>query len=273
LYDFFVRRCLLQAASIYITETTGTVGTSATFEIEYTVDTSQHTWATADTLTLLVPDNFVLPSLSFTAEYDSDVNNDGVGETAISPGLGNGQSVVSSGNLITIKWHTGLWGAVVNNASTIRILLTANPSFENTSSTFTFGGSTANGADLAISGSDLVNVAAADAAASVLLTGNQVVAVRGNLVLSLNLPVRLTLNDTVVFTLPSNLILGDIVFLSETFLGAGSFSSCTALAQTVTCTADGIIRPARNVVWGGFKICFYGETVTALASTITIKAG
>jgi hypothetical protein len=151
------------AASIYaVTETTATVGTNAPLEIEYTVDTAQQTWADGDTLTLTFPNNFPQWSaLTFTVENDGDVNNDGVNETAITAGAGNGQ-YTTSGRTITVKWDVTTWGAPNNGAETIRFLITAAnaPTYADAASTFTFGGTTAAGGDTNPSGSDTVNVSA-----------------------------------------------------------------------------------------------------------------
>lgn len=267
-----------QAASSYnIVETTGTVGTQATFEFEYTVDTAQQTWATGDTLTIAIPLNFSGVSLSLSAEYDTDVNNDGVGETAITSGPGNGQyALTGGGSLVTIKWNSIAWGAVVNGSSTIRVLLTATPTFENATSNFVFGGSTADVGDTNPSGTDSVNVSAADAAASVTLASNSTVGVGGFTVLNVNLAARLTANDTVVFTLPSHLNLNSLAFSSENFTGAGTFSDCTAVGQVVTCTANGIVGPGvGNIVLSGViaKWVATGQTVTSVAVNDNDQAG
>lgn len=151
------------AASVYaVTETTATVGTNATLEIEYTADTAEQTWADGDTLTLTLPDNFPQWSaLTFTVENDGDATNNATNETAITAGGGNGQYAISS-RTITVKWDVSTWGAVNDDAETIRFLITAGnvPTYANASSTFTFGGTTANGADTNPIGTDTVNVSA-----------------------------------------------------------------------------------------------------------------
>ncbi|MFA5789038.1 MAG: S-layer homology domain-containing protein, partial [Candidatus Gracilibacteria bacterium] len=150
------------AASLYaVTETTATVGTNAALEIEYTVDTGEQTWADADTLTLTLPANFPdWSALTFTVENDGDATNDGVNETAITVGAGNGQYAIA-GKVMTIKWNLTGWGAVADDLETIRFLITAAniPTYANASSTFTFTGTTA-AADTNPSGSDTVNVSA-----------------------------------------------------------------------------------------------------------------
>ncbi len=259
---------LVFADSVYsITESTGTVGVSGVFEIEYTVDTSQQTWANGDILNIVVPSNFTGQALSLTAEYDTDTNNDGSGEIAISAGPGNGQYFISGGNTINVRWSLVGWGAVANNASTIRVLLTATPSYANASSSFVFGGLTANGADINPSGSDTVNVSAADANASLSLSANSVVGVSGNTTLTLTLPYRLSLGDTVQFTLPSNLNALSAAFVSESFTGAGTFAACNAVVQTVTCTANGVVDLGTgNIVLSGIvsRYAKTGQTVTDL---------
>ncbi len=160
------------AASVYdVVQTTATVGTHVSLEIEYTVDTAQQTWADGDTLTLTLPDNFPQWSaLTFTVENDGDANNDATNETAITAGAGNGQYATSV-RTITVKWDVSTWGAPNNGAETIRFLITANniPTYANAASSFAFGGATANGGDTNPSGSDTVNVSA-DPLASTNLT-------------------------------------------------------------------------------------------------------
>lgn len=164
---FFVFGVLsASAASIYaVTESTATVGTNAPLEIEYTVDTNGapfQTWADGDTFTLTLPANFPdWSALTFTVENDGDATNNATNETAIAAGAGNGQYVIS-GKVITVKWNLTGWGAVADDAETIRFLITAAniPTYANATSTFTFGGATVAAGDTNPSGSDTVNVSA-----------------------------------------------------------------------------------------------------------------
>lgn len=267
------------AVSVYdVVETTGTVGTAGTFEVEYTVDTAQQTWVSGDTLTLSVPSNLTVPSLNANiagVEYDTDTNNDGVGETALAAGPGNGQYSIS-GSQITVKWAIGTWGAVVNNASTIRFIISTTPVYEGTSSTFTFGGTTANAGDTNPSGSDTINISAGDAAASMTLSTNSVVAAAGDATLSLNLVVRMTTNDTLVFTMPSHLNVTDLAFASETFAGAGTFSGCSAAGQVVTCLAGGAVGPGTgDLVLSGVtsRYAASSQVISSLAVNDNDNAG
>ncbi|MFA5820637.1 MAG: hypothetical protein WC873_00780, partial [Candidatus Gracilibacteria bacterium] len=268
------------AASIYqVAPSTGTVGTSiTTLELEYTVDTAVQTWANADTLTVTVPANFPTwaDAVTFTVEYDTDVINDGFGETSIPAGAGNGQYVVAA-DLITIKWNTTGWGAVVNGASTIRILGTVGwiPEYANATSAWTWAGTTA-AADTNPSGTANINVSAADAAASVALGTNSVVGAAGNTTLTLTLGYDMEATDTVIFTLPANLDVTAVAFGSETFAGAGTISGCTAAGQVITCTAGGnITLGTGNIVMSGIVSAYTatGQTVTSLAVNDTSAAG
>ena len=257
------------AASTYsVTDATATVGTDATLEIEYTVDTAEQTWADADTLTVQLPANFPQwGSLTFTAEYDTDTTNDDTGETAIGAGAGNGQYAVST-DTITIKWDVSTWGAVVNGASTIRIVVTAGdaPQYADATSTFTFGGTTANVGDSNPTGTDNVNVSAADAAASLTLA-NPSVGAAGDATLTLTLPVDLAASDTIVFTAPSILDVSSVAFSSETFSGGGTISGCTPSSQVITCTSGGAITAGTgNIVMTGITATNTGtSTITSLA--------
>ncbi|MFA5775542.1 MAG: S-layer homology domain-containing protein [Ilumatobacteraceae bacterium] len=269
------------AASIYqVAPTTGTVGTAvSTFESEYTVDTALQTWANADTLTLVAPDNFPgWDAVTFTAEYDADVTNN-ANETVLVAGAGNGQYAVGgTGNrTLTIKWDLTGWGAVGNGTSTIRVLATAGnaPTYFDDTSTFTFGGTTA-AVDTNPSGTADINVSAADAAASIALSTNSVVGAAGNTTLTLTIASALTNTDTVVFTMPANLDVSAVAFGSETFAGAGTISTCTAAGQIITCTANGAITAGTGtIVMSGIVSAYAatGQTVTSLAVNDVDAAG
>ncbi len=259
------------AASIYqVAPTTGTVGTAvSTFEAEYTVDTALQTWANADTVTLIAPDNFPgWDAVTFTAEYDADVTNN-ANETVLAAGAGNGQYAVGgTGNrTLTIKWDLTGWGAVGNGASTIRVLVTAGnlPTYANATSTFTFGGTTA-AVDTNPSGTADINVSAADAAASISLSTNSVVGAAGNTTLTLSIASALTNTDTVVFTAPANLDVSGVTFGSETFAGAGTISTCTAAGQIITCTANGAITAGTGTIVMSGIVSAYAATTQAVTS-------
>lgn len=269
------------AASTYnIDVATGTVGTSQTIEFEYTVDTAQQTWANGDTLTIDI--DSILPTwaqMTWTAEYDSDVDNEGdASETAIGAGAGNGEYVLSNSDTrMTIKWNATVWGAVADESSTIRVVITANaaPQYAGTTS-FMIGGTTAEAGDTNPFGFDSIVISAADAAASVSLGANSVVGTAGNTTLTFTTPINLANNDTVVFTMPANLDVNNVAFASETFGGAGTFATCTDAAQVITCTTNGAITAGTgNIVMSGItsKYVAAGQTVTNLAVNDVSNAG
>ncbi|MFA6023855.1 MAG: S-layer homology domain-containing protein [Candidatus Gracilibacteria bacterium] len=148
------------AASLYtVTDATATVGVDATLEIEYTVDVTDQTWAGGDSLTITLPANFPdWDTMTFTAENDADVTNDATNETAIAGGAGNGEYTMS-GRVLTVKWSIAAWGAVVDDAETIRVLITAGdiPKYVDATSTVTFGGTTA-AVDTNPTGTDDINI-------------------------------------------------------------------------------------------------------------------
>ncbi len=251
---------------------TGTVGVSQAIEIEYTIDTGVQTWADGDVLNIDI--DSTLPTwaqMTWTAEYDSDVNNNGVGETAISAGAGNGQYALSNGNTrLGIKFDVTTWGAIADDASTIRILITANaaPQYAGTSNIL-LSGTTAAGGDTnpsSLTYFDSIVVSAADAAATVELGANAVIGSSGNTTVTLTLPINLAATDTVVFTMPDNLNVADTAFSSETFAGAGTFATCSDDGQVITCTAGGAITA------GTGTIVLSGITAASAASSQTITA-
>ncbi len=251
---------------------TGTVGTSQAIEIEYTVDTAVQTWADGDTLVIDIDSGLpTWAAMTWTAEYDSDVTNNATNETQIVAGGGNGQYALSNGNTrLTIKWDVTTWGAVVDDASTIRILITANaaPQYAGTTNIL-LSGTTADGGDTnpsSLTYFDSIVVSAADAAASVELGANAVIGSSGNTVLTLTLPLALAATDTIVFTMPNNMNVADTAFVSETFAGAGTFASCSDAGQVITCTAGGAVSA------GTGTITLSGITAASAASSQTITS-
>ena len=269
------------AASGYVvTETTGTVGTAQSYEIEYKVDDAVQTWAAGDTLTIQLPANYPQwGSLTFTAEVDQDVTNNATTETQITSGLGNGQ-YVASGDTLQIKWGAlaGDWVVAVGDTTTIRILITAGaaPTYLNATSTFTFAGTTA-AADTNPSGTGTVNVAAEpQLTASVSLGLNSVVGTAGSTTLLLTPPVALAATDTIVFTMPTNFFVPDgaITVASQTLAGGGTFT-CTGVLATrvITCTTSGVITAdvAGNIVMSGLESKWDSSGATNIAD-LTINA-
>jgi len=274
------------AASAYsVTEATATVGTATNLEIEYTVDTAAQTWADGDTLTVQLPVNFPQwGSLTYTAEYDTDTNNDGVGETGIGAGGANGQYTVITDTL-TVKWDLTVWGAVVNGASTVRILVTAGavPQYVDTTSTFTWGGATVAAGDTNPTGTDDVNVSAADAAASVVLA-SPTVGAAGNTTLTVNVPVNMVATDYIQFTAPNNLSVSSVGYGSTTFVGGGAFTCTNPGGQTINCAATGAITAGvGDIVMTGITGIYVaaGQTISgvivydtsAAANTATDASG
>ncbi len=266
------------AASIFqVDDAVGTVGTDlAPLEIEYTVDTAQQTWADGDMLSIDITNVLTnWDDLTFTVEYDSDVDNEGdVSETAIIAGVDDGQYALQNMNSrLTVNWDVSTWGAVVNGASTIRVVVTAGaiPQYA-TTATIQFYSDTDAGGDTeffgSISGaSDSIVISAADAAATVTLGGNSFVGSSGDTTLNITLPINLAATDTIAFTMPVNLNVASAAFSSETFAGAGTFTSCTPVGQVITCTAGGAITAGTGtIVLSGItsKYAASSQTVTSV---------
>lgn len=260
------------AASTYSsTVSTATVGTAITPTLSYTVDTAVQTWANADTLTFQLPAN--MPqwgSLTYTVEYDTDTINNATGETQIAAGVANGEYSVSTDTL-TVKWNATGWGAPVNGASTVRVIITAGmtPQYANATSNITFAGTTV-AADTNPSGTATINVSASDAAATLTLGANSVVGTAGSMTLQLTTPIDLVNGSTILFTAPSNLDVSGVTFSSETFGGAGSFSACTAAYQVVTCTSSGAhTAGTATIVMTGVRSWF--EAFTQTIGSVSVK--
>jgi hypothetical protein len=267
---------ITNAASSYaVTETTATVGTATSLEIEYTVDTAAQTWANGDTLTVTLPDNFpIWSALTFTAEYDTDTTNNSTGETAITQGSGNGQYDHNGARILTIKWNATGWGAPVNGASTIRILITsgANPMYADDTSTFTFGGTTADAGDTNPSGTDDVAVSAADPLASIDVTGVDTVGETGNVVATFAIAYELADNDEVRLTFPANFDVSGATYVSDTV--TGDFDACTVASQTVKCAANGGIaaQSAATITISGIKAKYAAAATTYTTVLYDISA-
>ncbi|MFA5821232.1 MAG: hypothetical protein WC873_04020 [Candidatus Gracilibacteria bacterium] len=106
-----------------------------------------------------------------------------------------------------------------------------------------------------------------DASASITLSTNSVVGAAGDTTLTLTIASAMTNTDTIVFTMPDNLDVSGVAFVSETFAGAGTISTCTSAGQVITCTANGAITAGRgNIVMSGIvaKYAATGQTITSL---------
>ncbi len=250
-----------KAASAYVVQPPdATNGQVVQMFAEYTVDTSEQTWAPGDTLTLTKPANMTWDGGGVYAEFDTNVDDESVGdanhasETEIpvdnEGDLDNGSHRLS-GDTVTIKW--GAWDPV-NGQSTIRLLFTSTPSAPGPNSTYTFGGNTAEVSDTNPTGSADVNVAEGggggggtpDANASMELDtdAKTVGGNTGNATLTLTIPAPgLDNDDTVIFDFPSNVDASSVGYVSNTFGGGGDFN-CGVSGQTVTCTAGGVINAA-----------------------------
>lgn len=256
------------AVSLYTsTVSTGTVGVNITPTLQYTYS-PQQTWANSDTLTFVLPNNMsAWPGATFTAEYDTDATDNGVGETAITAGSGDGQYVIS-GRTLTIKWNATGWGAPNPGASSVRVVVTAGltPNYADAAGVFTFGGSTVAGGDTNPSGTAAIAISAAAAAPSLALAGNSVVGGSGNTTLTVTLPLTLAIGSKVIFTAPANLSVANVTFSSQTFGGAGTFT-CAAASQVITCTSAG-----GTVTSGTGTIIMTGISASYVASSQTLSS-
>ncbi|MFH1410193.1 MAG: hypothetical protein ABIG80_01385, partial [Patescibacteria group bacterium] len=131
----------------------------------------------------------------------------------------------------------------------------------------------AGGADIATDTDvDVTDTTAADAGAYLTLGGNSVVGATGNSTLTITVPVDMANADTISFDAPANLQVSGVAFVSKTFTGAGTFSSCSAVGQTVTCTANGVITAGTgNIVMNGgmSRYAATGQTITNIVITDT----
>lgn len=264
------------ASSYTVTESTATVGTATNLEIEYTVDTAVQTWANADTLTVTLPNNFpIWSSLTMTAEYDTDSSNDGVGETAIVQGSGNGEYSHDGARVLTIKWNATGWGAAVTG-HTVRILVTAGatPMYEDATSTFTFGGATTEGGDTNPSGTDDVNVSVADPLASIDVSAIDTVGETGNIVATFSIAHPLVSGDQVWLTLPANYDVSGATVVSDTFTGNFAVGACTIASQTIKCDADGGIaaQGSGTLTISGVKAKYAADATTYTTAIYDVSA-
>jgi len=251
------------AASLFSVVQTGpiTVGdTSVDLEIEYTVDTSQQTWADGDIFSLILSDNFQYwVNKTFTVEYDTDTINDGIGETSITSGVNSGQ-YQASGDL-DIKWSSA-WGAVVDGQSTIRVLITDSsipPQYEDATSIVSFEGWTADVGDTNLNdspGQATFDVDSADAVMSLTFDGYPIVGSTFSGQLNVTIPVPLQIGDTITFDAPANVTVSGISYdLSNVGTsGLGRFT-CSPSGQTITCTVitGAVNAGAGHLVMQGFS--------------------
>ncbi len=114
---------------------------------------------------------------------------------------------------------------------------------------------------------------------SITLGGNSVVGTAGSTTLLLTPPFALAANDTIVWTMPTNINVpqGAITVASQTLAGGGVFT-CTGVNATrvITCTTDGVITAdvAGNIVLSGITSIFVAVTGNVADLTInSVTAG
>ncbi|QQR55334.1 S-layer homology domain-containing protein [Candidatus Peregrinibacteria bacterium] len=261
------------AASTYsVSPSTGTVGSViSTLELEYTVDlgtgVGQQTWADADTLTLALPANIGTgwAGVTFTAEFDDDATDDGVGEAAISnENTDNRGEYGISGSTLTIDWDETTW--TTETGDTIRVLITSvTPLYADSTTDFVFGGATAEGTDDDPTGTATIDISAGDPNASVVLA-SPTVGAAGNTTVSFNPLVSLDAADEIIITFPSYINVSALVTpvaATDTLTEAGGSPtiSCASSAQLVTCTVSGgsFTSAAGTIVIPGIT-SFYTDT-------------
>ncbi len=187
----------------------------------------------ADTIEITFPAHVSVTS----AAYVSTTLATGSGSPTISSCSGAGQiltcTVGGTGNFATTAGNIVVSGiaGLYSSSSTIAI------------GDFQIEDENVSANDIAINTSavTLTAVTAGDAGASIVLVGNQVEGTTGVTTVTLSIAKDLDADDTVDITFPSYLDVSGVSFTSESFAGAGTFTSCTETAQMVTCTANGAI--------------------------------
>ena len=270
------------AASIYnVTEATATVGASTSLTIQYTVDTAEQTWLLGEIFGIQLPANFpnwTAAGVSFTAEYDTDTTNDGIGETAITSGGGNGQYAIV-GDTLNITWDpsdpppaaTG-WGPPTAGASTIRVLITGEvPTYSNATSTFTFK-------KTATIGTDTVNVSAANPSASIDITHIATVGTGGTVPFSFSPHIELSAGSYITITFPANFNISaantGVGAVTSNFTGTPTFTA-SLLGQNLILTANGTIpvEIGKTITIPAGLVASYKADASTITVTVNDSSG
>lgn len=256
---------VLAVSTYNVVETSATVGTSTDITLEYILDTTQQTWQDNDTLIVNLPSNIGSTgwaTLTYTVELDeADSINNG-NEISISNGGGPGQYSIAGPDL-TVLWNESSWAA--DTGDVIRVLITGvSPQYTNSSTTFTWSGSTSSGSDTNPFGSDTINVMPADAAASLVLGDNATVGVSGTTIFNFSVPVNLVIGDTVSFTAPNNLDVSAVAYSLDGF--TGDFGSCSPVGQVVTCTVTSPVTAANSGIGLTGVVSKYAATAQTISS-------
>ncbi len=274
------------AASVYnIVQSDAQVGVPIDIEIEYTVDTAQQTWADGDSsiysLPALLED---WEDLTFTVEYDDDVDNNGVGETDILEGGDDGDYSIAD-EILTVTWDETAWET--DNGSTIRIIIEDAVFQYSGLATILFAGVTA-AADTNPFGADSVLVAVGALSATNIESESLVVETRSPHTISFTTHVPIANLGKIVVTYPAGWSLTEVAGTTATNLsGLNGTWTATVVGQVLTLTQtggtasaagikslkiNGIYTPSTAGSGGAYGIATFTGGDTALERDLAVTA-
>lgn len=243
------------AASTYTSNvSSATVGTSMSNPTVFTYKVGDATgWNDGETLTVALPANFpIWDSLTYTVTV-----GDGASTSTLT---GGGVNYDDNGaRLLTITEGTApLAGTYI----AVNITAGLIPTYSDSTSDIAYAGTSDE------TGTITINTAAAASAPTLTLAGNAVVGASSNSVFAITVPIALTTNDYIQFSVPNNLGFSSAAFVSTNFAGGGTFSSCTGSSQILTCVVSGTINAGSGTITVSGVKSLYAATSQTLVGTV-----
>ncbi len=227
------------------------VGTPDDMELEFTIDTTELTWANDDYFYItLTSQELALngwSDLDIAVEFDEDSTNNGVGETPINEGgIGSRGEYFIDEFVLNVYWDEDAWAA--DTGDTIRIEITdLVPQYDNDSATIVFDAFTAIEGTWPVD-QVTIPVDPADADATVTLGDNATVGTAGDTTVEFTIPLDLDVYDYVLIEFPDQMDTSAVAYSSKTFAGAGDFECASLTSPQVRCDPTGAITAGEGEI-------------------------
>lgn len=260
------------------------VGDEESLEVYYTVDTASQTWANGDTLTFTSPIGD-WGDLDFDVEFDTDDENDGIGETALIAGGGNGQYAVAA-DVLTVQWDDTTWQTA--NGHTIRVIINDHIFLFADDYSFTYGGATASGGDVNPSSAVAITVSPGALSGTNVEPESLFISSKSPHTISFTTNVPIANLGKIVVTYPAGWSLTEVAGTTATNLsGLNGTWTATVVGQVLTLTQtggtlssagikslniNGIYTPSTAGSGGAYGIATFTAEDTALERDLAVTA-
>lgn len=242
-----------------------TVGTLAYLRVKLTVGAGNIA-AAENNVTMQVPTNLFAANTWDTAPEATAAAVDAVGEYFISYSdiaLATDNTAISFAASASV--NTGLITIQANqqmDTDDIIIVTMAVNDLNNfkTATAFTISVDDTGGTPVAIASQPTVSTAAANAAASVVLFGNNYVGATGTTTITLTTPFALDAADTIDITFPANVNVSGVGSTAAGTYKSAAAITCAAASQVVTCTTDGATLTTGTIILTGIKAAYAATT-------------